>query len=369
MIETKPFAGYASHADCVSKNKNKRDPDAYCAEIRRQVEGKSFVFYSEPIKWIETKSNDGSNYTIKGYISTGERDLIGDIVTQNCMKSMMNQIGSRTLKLDFEHETWVGESIEEKEAAKTKSPLGKAVMMDRDDTGVFITWDMNQDYKKFDSKGNIVKKFSEVKSEIENGFLDAFSIAFIPTKTKDVEVEGKKTRLLDDMTLLNVALTGNPICPGAKMVSIVAKSLAYMETLNTTSGGSFSSIDDKNLEETMSEEKKNVEAETKPEVKASDAEIKSLAERVEALEKKAEEEEAEPEKQPEPEPEKPESEKPAEPEQKASEDRFSKIEAELKELKATLESPQYKAAQEDMKSSMSKPEEKADKSGPLDMLG
>ena len=36
-----PFAGYKDFADCVAKNKGKvRDPEAYCATIQRQAEGK-----------------------------------------------------------------------------------------------------------------------------------------------------------------------------------------------------------------------------------------------------------------------------------------------------------------------------------------
>jgi len=34
-----PFGGYADFDDCVAKNKDKEDPEAYCAEIKRQVEG------------------------------------------------------------------------------------------------------------------------------------------------------------------------------------------------------------------------------------------------------------------------------------------------------------------------------------------
>lgn len=33
-----PFAGYKDFADCVSKNSDKKDPEAYCATIMRQVE-------------------------------------------------------------------------------------------------------------------------------------------------------------------------------------------------------------------------------------------------------------------------------------------------------------------------------------------
>ena len=40
-IETKPFAGYSNFADCVKKNQSKKDPEAYCASIKRKVEGKA----------------------------------------------------------------------------------------------------------------------------------------------------------------------------------------------------------------------------------------------------------------------------------------------------------------------------------------
>lgn len=33
-----PFAGYKDFDDCVEKNKDKKDPEAYCATIMRKVE-------------------------------------------------------------------------------------------------------------------------------------------------------------------------------------------------------------------------------------------------------------------------------------------------------------------------------------------
>jgi hypothetical protein len=33
-----PFAGYKNFADCVSKNRTKGNPEAYCAVIMRAVE-------------------------------------------------------------------------------------------------------------------------------------------------------------------------------------------------------------------------------------------------------------------------------------------------------------------------------------------
>ncbi len=34
-----PFGEYRDFADCVRRNQDKRDPEAYCAEVKRRVEG------------------------------------------------------------------------------------------------------------------------------------------------------------------------------------------------------------------------------------------------------------------------------------------------------------------------------------------
>ena len=34
-----PFAGFKDFAACVAANKDKKDPEAYCAQIMRMVEG------------------------------------------------------------------------------------------------------------------------------------------------------------------------------------------------------------------------------------------------------------------------------------------------------------------------------------------
>ncbi|KKL75615.1 hypothetical protein LCGC14_2053150, partial [marine sediment metagenome] len=39
-IETKPFGKYADFASCVSANKGKRDPEAYCADLHKKITGK-----------------------------------------------------------------------------------------------------------------------------------------------------------------------------------------------------------------------------------------------------------------------------------------------------------------------------------------
>jgi len=56
----KPFAGYKDFADCVRQNKDKEDPEAYCAVIMRKVEG-------------ETKKDDAeTENTNKAYKQSNE---------------------------------------------------------------------------------------------------------------------------------------------------------------------------------------------------------------------------------------------------------------------------------------------------------
>lgn len=38
-----PFAGYKDFEDCKSKNRDKRDPDAYCGSIKHNTEDKAMA--------------------------------------------------------------------------------------------------------------------------------------------------------------------------------------------------------------------------------------------------------------------------------------------------------------------------------------
>lgn len=57
-----PFAGYKNFADCVAKNRDKKNPQAYCGSIMHQVEGKQEEYNIK----IDTK--------IKPYGQTNFRD-------------------------------------------------------------------------------------------------------------------------------------------------------------------------------------------------------------------------------------------------------------------------------------------------------
>jgi len=188
-----------------------------------------FVFYSDKLNYKTVDGSKGKEYFVEGYISTGDLDLVNDVVTKSCMDSMLQQFDGRSIKLDFEHESFRGKSKLDAEANKTRLPLGKAIDKSRDEKGVMVKWQMNPTWKKFDEKGNVVMTFKDIWTNVESEMLDAFSIAYVPTKTANQDREGKSIRLLDDVNLLNVALTGNPINPMATMSSVMAKSLEFMK--------------------------------------------------------------------------------------------------------------------------------------------
>jgi hypothetical protein len=171
---------------------------------------------------------DNGDLMISLDISTTEPDLVNDIVTLDFLKSMQSQILMGNKKLDIEHEAFRGKSVEEKEINKTKVPAGR--MMDP-----VITEYKNEKketHYSLNIKGLINKfrnDYENIKGNIIEKFLDAGSIAFIPTKFRREEKGGIVYRYLEDGVLLNTALTGNPINTSAQMRAIISKSLDSLE--------------------------------------------------------------------------------------------------------------------------------------------
>lgn len=294
-----------------------------------------FVFSSDK---LELKSEDG-NFFVEGYISTSDLDQVNDIVTKGCLMDMANQMKSRSIKFDVEHESFKGNNNLEREINKTIVPVAKVDDFLMDKKGIKVRAVLNK----------FAKRFNEVKGSIKEGFLDAFSIAYVPVKSVIEEKEGQKVRLLDKINLLNVAFTGNPVNTEAKMTNVFAKSLKFMEDKSNHNRAS----DKIKLEEVkMTEEKIESTESEKPEEKP-EKEEKS---------EEVEEEKPEPEKEEKAEPEKPE-------ESEKSEDlgdvkkELEEVKTELAEVKAILNKPVRKSKVEQ------KPEKVEEKSvNPLDLL-
>ena len=193
---------------------------------------RAFVFYTRSIecKSYVDKKTGVKRYFVSGHIDSEDIDLVNDIVTKSCMDDISLQFKNRSLKLDFNHETLLGDTELEGKIALTKIPLGKAIEEKRDSKGNHVEFELNPNWKKFDSKGNITMTFPEIWANLKSKMYDAFSIAYIPMKTTGKTVDGKDARMLDKINLINVALTGNPINPYASLTSVMAKSLAYMKS-------------------------------------------------------------------------------------------------------------------------------------------
>jgi len=183
----------------------------------------SFIFTTPfNVNVVEVKGEE--RVFMEGFISTTDKDLVNDVVTKNCLSSMQQQILERNIKLDIEHEAFRGSSVEEKEINKTRIPAGKitdATVRDFNDGrfGLNVKAELNRNHKEFDKiKGNVLEKY-----------LDAFSIAYIPTKIANKSINGEEVRLLDDVRLLNVALTGNPVNTVSQIRDVFMKSIDAIE--------------------------------------------------------------------------------------------------------------------------------------------
>ena len=249
------------------------------------MEQPSFIFSSDS---LELKS-EGENFFVEGYISTSDQDLVNDIVTKNCLLDMAEQMKQRVIKFDVEHESFRGKSNLDMEVNKTIIPVAKIDDFLMDKKGLKVRAMLNP----------FATRFEEVKGSIQGGFLDAFSIAYIPEKSVMQAKGGQEVRMLDKIRLLNVAFTGNPVNTEARMTNVFAKSLEFLEeqenNIHTSdklnlNGGNKKMTEEKDIEvtkaveEVKSEEDEDENEETEEE--EDDTEVKSLKLEVKSLNEK-----------------------------------------------------------------------------------
>lgn len=296
------------------------------------------------VETIEVKGQE--HVFLEGIISSTHIDLVSDMVTKNCLESMKRQILEKNLKLDIEHEAFRGDSVEEKELNKTKVPAGKMFDADvkateRGQFALFVKSELNP----------FNERYANIKGNVQEGFLDAYSIAFIPTKVSVKNIEGKEVRMLDDMALLNVALTGNPINTAAKNQEVFMKSIesledykkekksnpaiqGQLEVKSHSSSEEEKSIKLQEVNKKMTEEenKETIEEAVETEESAPEAEAEVAEETKDEEEVVEEEAEAEPE-----------AESESNEEVKALTEKMKSMEAEMAELKAKLRLPVRKS--------------------------
>lgn len=309
------------------------------------------IFY---INNIEAKSEydeeaEKTRYYVNGYIDSGDMDKVNDIVTKDCMEDISQQFSKSTIKLDYDHETLRKKEGESEDVSKynlSTIPLGKAINEDLKSKGNYVSFELNPNWKKFDSKGNVTMSFQEVWDSIQNGFYDAFSIAYFPVQTEEKTVNGEEARLLDKVDLINVALTGNPINSNATISQAMAKSLSQIKEKSKDKGDS------------MTEQKEYVDKKSfEDRVSKIEEQMKSVKESVDKLSeshKKAEEEKAKKDKEAK--------------EKSEKDDKIDSLQKEVSEMKSILEKAQNKGKGPEDKSKQDPSEKSEVDANTLDML-
>lgn len=335
-----PMGEYANFDECVSDQKKKGHSDEsahkICGYIKQKVEGKSYKFFTDTVGYEEVETKAGKKYFVTGYISTKDLDIYKDIVTEDCLVDMLNQIKTKNIKLDVEHEAFRDNP--------NIIPVGRITDAKIDAKGIWVKAELNE----------YSPKFSNVWGSIKTKFIDAFSIAFKPLKSIQTQVQNNTARLLQKVELLNIALTGNPVNPECKIGAVFTKSINELigDKMTEEIKAEMSEEEKKKLEE---EEKKKKE---QPEKKSEEPKAEEKPAEVPVEEPKAEPVAEKPAE--EPKAEESDIEKKHNAEMKALKDKLDVLEAELKAVK---EAPVFKSKQE------SKPIQKAVQwKGPLDMI-
>ena len=269
--------------------------------------------FTTPLNVNIVEMKDGEHLFVEGDISTNDIDLVNDIMTKHCQESMQKQILEKNLKLDLEHEAFRGETTEEKEINKTRIPAGKLVDAVVKDLGkgrysTRVKGEINRFSPRYETiKGNLIEKY-----------LDAFSVAFLPIDISYEKRGEKSVRMLNDVILLNVAMTGNPCNTKAQMIEVFTKSMDAVEEYkklkeldptiesklvvkdkshSTEKSGDITKLkknskmtekkneDGSEEPEEGSEETENVETEAKSLLVSMSAEMKTLSGKYEAMEK------------------------------------------------------------------------------------
>jgi hypothetical protein len=184
-------------------------------------------------KLIEVKSSNGKDYFIEGYVSTVDPDFVNDIVDNEGQKATNREISNGDITMDEDHNEWrnpdTGKLYDGK---KNKYPIAKVEQQKLDSRGTWVRAKLNKFHPEFTER---------ILPMIKDGFLHSFSIAYKVKKSINKVIDNVKYRIIQDLAIANIAITGNPVNKHAtfnmalksfpKMVE--EKNIQELETLNT----------------------------------------------------------------------------------------------------------------------------------------
>jgi HK97 family phage prohead protease len=234
---------------------------------------------------LEVKSTSGKDYFIEGYVSTMNPDFVNDIVDELGQKATYSEIINSNITMDEDHSEWrdpqTGKLYDGK---KNKYPIAKVTEARLDNVGTWVKAQLNKNHPDFESR---------ILPMIKDKYLHSFSIAYKVKKAFEKVVDNIKYRVIQDLNLANIAITGNPVNKNATF-SVALKSFLKMEedkikeleTLNTELKSKIETLESENLSlksKVESFEESNKENESK------ETELKSVSNKVSELEKSVEE--------------------------------------------------------------------------------
>lgn len=248
---------------------------------------KSHNFQSQQFNHTVVELKGEKKYFVEGFISTIDADDYNDIVTMEAQKSLATQVKNKIITMDVEHEEFIDERGNVLERPKNNTvPVAKIVDSELKANGVWVKAEINKHSSRF----------KEVWGSIKDRFLHSFSIAFTNIKAITKQIQGQTVRLIEDLNLINVTLTGSPVNTNATFSPALKAVLKNMEETKMTE-----EVKEQPTEEAKEEVK--VEEQPKEEVKeepkaseeagAVDELKKQLSEQTEKINKLVENLEAE----------------------------------------------------------------------------
>ena len=223
--------------------------------------------YQSGFKFTEVVLKGITKSFVEGYISTIDEDEQGEIVTSEAQDSIMAQIKGKVITMDLEHEEWVEDGNVLSSPKQNLIPIAKIVHAERRTKGVWVKAELNKD----------APRYKNIWGSIKSGFLHSFSIGFYTTKSIAKEIGGTIKNFIQDLNLVNVALTGCPINPNATFAPVMKAALKSMEENKMTEENK----EEIKTEEPIVEEKKEeLKEESKTEA-TENTEVSELKKQVE----------------------------------------------------------------------------------------
>lgn len=173
----------------------------------------------------------GKKLRLNGPLSSTKRDANGDIVSAKGQVKLVKQVLDRMkskkhITMDLDHESHPRDK---------KDPLkSTGIILNKIPVAKF-------DHAELENEGDISKTnvkatlneahplFDSIFKSIQNGFLHSFSIVYKVLDFHFEIISGKRTRVIDDLLLQNVGLTGVPVQEDASFTTELKSYLKKME--------------------------------------------------------------------------------------------------------------------------------------------